>query len=163
MHKTHLCLTAIFLSLALAACAGTGPKASSSASMFVGQTSDSRYQRLWSAAERVTARYFKIQKEDRLKGIITSEPRVDRDPKGTETKRAFVTIFKIPSGYDVKVEIPYLHYDRYENVYSEETKDGKRMLVVEKKRIEPPAKTDIYLESLVKAEILHEGVQTAGK
>ena len=143
----------VILSFAAAACAAAPAKTSKLTPMLVGQTADARYEKLWSAARYVTVQYFKIQKEDREKGIITTEPRTDRDASGSETKRGFITLVTAAGGYDVKVEIPYLSYEKYENVYGEKVQGGKRVLTVAKKPLKPPSKTDMYLESLIRSEI----------
>jgi hypothetical protein len=147
------CIALIFLS----GCASTqGPQ---SVPMHVGQTSNPEYKKLWKASHQTIQKYFKIQKASPKKGLIITETRIDRDAKGVESKRAFVTIQQIDAGYDVTVEVPYLQYERFQNVYRDQTKNGKHVLQVERKRLEPPARTDIYLESLIQSEIL----ATAGR
>ena len=59
-----------------------------------------------------------------------------------------------PEGFTVNVEVPYLIYERYENVYQDSVKDGQKILIVEKRKLTPPYRTDIYLESLIRSEIL---------
>lgn len=122
--------------------------------LYIGDTVNIQYGRTWKAAASVAAKYFSIKKADRRKGIIVTDTRIDRDIQGTETKRAFITIRQTADGYDVNVEVPYLVYDRYENVYEERMEDGKKILIVEKKQLEPPGKTDIYLETLIRDEII---------
>ncbi len=127
---------------------------SQTTSLYIGDTADPEYQILWDAANKVTQKYFKTYKKNFKKGLIITEPRIDRDASGKETKRAFITIKQIPQGYDVKVEVPYLLYDRYENVYQDELRRGKRVLIVKRKKLKPASKTDVYMESLLRSEIL---------
>jgi hypothetical protein len=124
--------------------------------LFIGDTKDPRYGTMWDSARSVISKYFDIHRADRRKGFIVSEPRTDKDAEGEDTKRAFVSIKQLADGYDVKVEVPYLTYERYENVYGEAVKDGKTTLVVERKKLEPPSKSDIYLEALIRNEILRK-------
>ena len=142
------CIVLIFLS----GCTTT--QVPRSVPMHVGQTSSSEYKKLWKASYQTIQKYFKIQKASPKKGLIITELRIDRDAKGMESKRAFVTIHQIAEGYDVTVEVPYLQYERFENIYQDQVKDGKRILRVERKRLKPPRQTDIYLESLIQSEIL---------
>ena len=142
----------------VSACATTpqSPKAAGPQPVprFVGDTANSEYKALWDRSVKVVLKYFKINKADQTKGLIVTEPRIDRDATGTETKRAFVKIVQTPVGYDVNVEIPYLTHEHFENVYGESLKDGKKVLVVTRKRIPLASKTDVFLEALIRKEIL---------
>lgn len=121
---------------------------------FVGDTTNTEYKALWDRSVKAVSNYFKINKADQTKGLIVTEPRIDRDATGTETKRAFVKIIQTPAGYEVNVEIPYLSFEHFENVYGDSVKDGKKVLVVTRKRIPLASKTDLFLEALIRKEIL---------
>jgi len=122
--------------------------------LHVGQTSSLEYKRIWEASEQVTLKYFEIQKADSTKGLIITELRIDRDARGMESKRAFIRIQQMVDGYTVQVEVPYIKYERYENIYQDQVKNGQHVLSVEKKALKPPSASDIYLESLIQGEIL---------
>jgi hypothetical protein len=149
----HRSLWIVLACVWLAGCAAP-TRMQDSTPLHIGDTTDAQYQVMWEAANSVIPKYFEIKKADRKKGVVVTETRVDHDVQGKETKRAFVTLQHADRGYDIKVEIPYLTYDRYQNIYQESEKGGKKILIVEKRKLEPPSKTDVYLEALIRDEIL---------
>jgi len=148
-------LSGLFLGLILilSGCATSGGQ-DRLVPLYVGQTSSPEYKKIWEASEKVTLKYFRIQKSDSTKGLIITEPRIDRDAQGTESKRAFIRIQQVVSGYTVRVEVPYLTYEKYENIYQDQMKDGQLTFSVERRGLKPPGTNDIYLESLIQGEIL---------
>jgi len=149
----HLPVLSLGLILILSGCAGSGSQ-NRLVPLQVGQTSSPAYKRIWEASEKITLKYFEIQKSDAAKGLIITEPRIDRDARGMESKRAFIRIQQLVDGYTVQVEVPYIKYKRYENIYQDRMKNGQHILSVEKKALKPPSATDIYLEGLIQSEIL---------
>ena len=153
----------IFLALAffVSACTTTAGKTQGSVPLYVGDAANAQYMTMWKASLEVVPKYFSIQKKDRKKGVIVTKPRVESDAAGKETKRAFVTIKQTTDGYDVKVEVPYLKYDRYKNIYKDKMRDGKRILIVEREKVKAPSNSDIYLEALIRSEILRSAKKSS--
>jgi len=140
----------LFLTVSLlGACSSTPKKPQGFTTQYPGIS----YETLWSAAQEATSKYFRITKADKNKGLIISDVRIDKDAKGSESKKAYIRLEPLPDGYELKVEVPYLNYQRFENIYRDELREGKRFLIVEKKKLDPPAPTDIYLEALLQSEI----------
>jgi len=149
--RLKLSLVAFALSSMLSACAGT---TTSYVIPLDSELTQTEYVELWDSANRIVSKYFTIESSDKSKGLILTKIRVDRDASGKESKRAYISIQPTDEKFDVVVDIPYVEYEKYENVYSDTIRDGKQILVVERKKIEPKTKTDIYLEALIKSEIL---------